>query len=108
MFRKILIAEDHESANLSVQKTLEDYPASATDFVYYCDDALDRIEKSIQLKNPYELLITDLSFEEDQNVQRIKSGFDYLAKSVAPGLAVIVFSAEKEPELLILCSKIMA
>lgn len=34
MFRKILIAEDHESANLSVQKTLEDYPASATDFVY--------------------------------------------------------------------------
>lgn len=50
MFRKILIAEDHESANLSVQKTLEDYPASATDFAYYCDDALDRIEKSVQLK----------------------------------------------------------
>jgi len=100
MFRKILIAEDHESANLSVQKTLEDYPA--TDFVYYCDDALDRIEKSVQLKNPYELLITDLSFEEDQNIQRIKSGFELiiLAKSAAPNLAVIVFSAEKRAGII--------
>ncbi|MCL1669752.1 response regulator [Elizabethkingia ursingii] len=102
MFRKILIAEDHESANLSVQKTLEDYPASATDFVYYCDDALDRIEKSVQLKDPYDLLITDLSFEEDQNIQRIKSGFELitLAKSVAPDLAVIVFSAEKRAGII--------
>lgn len=102
MFRKILIVEDHESANLSVQKSLEEYPASVTDFSYYCDQAMDKIETAFQQKEPYELLITDLSFEEDKNIQRIKSGSELitLAKGIDPNLAVIVFSAEKRAGII--------
>ena len=48
MFKKILIAEDHESSSISVQKTLEDLSISNTDYVYYCDDSLAKIKKSIR------------------------------------------------------------
>lgn len=62
MFTKILIAEDHESSNFSVQKILEELQVPDVDHVYYCDDAFSHLKKSLDSK-PYELLITDLSFE---------------------------------------------
>ena len=42
---KVLIAEDHESANLSVQKTLEELSIADLHYVYYCDDALLKIQR---------------------------------------------------------------
>jgi two-component system capsular synthesis response regulator RcsB len=47
MINKVLIAEDHESANFSVQKTLEDLGVSDPDHVFYCDDALLKIQKGV-------------------------------------------------------------
>ncbi|BFO65495.1 response regulator [Chryseobacterium sp. KCF3-3] len=96
MFKKILIAEDHESSSISVQKTLEDLSISNTDYVYYCDDALAKIQKSIREDDLYDLLITDLSFEEDHNIQNLKDGKELIKtiKELHPSLKVIVFSAE--------------
>jgi DNA-binding NarL/FixJ family response regulator len=96
MFKKILIAEDHESSSISVQKTLEDLTISTTDYVYYCDDALAKIQKSIRENDLYDLLITDLSFEEDHNIQSLKDGKELIktVKELQPSLKVIVFSAE--------------
>lgn len=96
MFKKILIAEDHESSSISVQKTLEDLNISNTDYVYYCDDALAKIQKSIRENDLYDLLITDLSFEEDHNIQNLKDGKELIKtiKKLQPSLKVIVFSAE--------------
>lgn len=96
MFKKILIAEDHESSSISVQKTLEDLNISSADYVYYCDDAIAKIQKSIREKDLYDLLITDLSFEEDHREQKIKDGKELIsaAKKLLPSLKVIVFSAE--------------
>jgi len=95
MIDRVLIAEDHESTNLSLQKTLEDLKISHVDHVYYCDDALLRIRNSAN-KNPYDLLITDLYFEEDGNAQTLKSGVELIAASrlVQPELKVLVFTAE--------------
>ncbi|AKK72441.1 transcriptional regulator [Chryseobacterium sp. P1-3] len=95
MFKKILIAEDHESSSISVQKTLEDLHISNADYVYYCDDAVAKIQKSIRENNVYDLLITDLSFEEDHREQNIKDGKELIraAKMLLPSLKVIVFSA---------------
>lgn len=39
MFNKILIAEEHEIANISVQKTLHGLGINDTKYVYYCDGA---------------------------------------------------------------------
>lgn len=96
MFKKILIAEDHESINLSVQKTLEDLNIPNVDYVYYCDDALAKIQKSIRENEPYDLLITDLYYEEDHREQEIKDGRELIQKikEIQPSLKIIVFSAE--------------
>jgi DNA-binding NarL/FixJ family response regulator len=96
MFKKILIAEDHESSSISVQKTLEDLNITNADYVYYCDDALAKIQKSIRENDLYDLLITDLSFEEDHREQKIKDGKELIsaAKELLPPLKTIVFSAE--------------
>lgn len=95
MFSKILIAEDHESSNFSVQKILEELNIPDVNHVYYCDDAFSQVKKSCE-SAPYELLITDLSFEEDHRKQFIKNGRELIkcCKDLDPELKVIVFSGE--------------
>lgn len=96
MIKKVLIAEDHESANMSIQKTLEELGIVIANHAYYCDDALLYIEKAQQDSDSYDLLITDLSFEEDHRAQKIKSGEALIAAAlkIQPDLRVLVFSAE--------------
>jgi DNA-binding NarL/FixJ family response regulator len=98
MIKKVLIAEDHESANISIRKTLEEMGITDTDYVYYCDDALQRIQKSQQDNESYDLLITDLYFEEDHRVQKISGGAALIqaSREVQPELKVLVFSATSE------------
>ncbi|MFS4431603.1 response regulator [Chryseobacterium sp. S90] len=96
MFKKVLIAEDHESINISVQKTLEDLNIPNVDYVYYCDDAIGKIQKALREEHPYDLLITDLYYEDDHHKQNLKDGKDLIkkAKEIQPDLKIIVFSAE--------------
>ncbi|WP_027378724.1 response regulator [Chryseobacterium daeguense] len=102
MFKKILIAEDHESINISVQKTLEELNIPNVDYVYYCDDALAKIQKSIRENEPYDLLITDLYYEEDHRKQNIKDGRELIQKirEIQSALKVIVFSAEHKSGII--------
>ncbi|WAC39358.1 response regulator [Pedobacter sp. SL55] len=98
MFKKVLIAEDHETINYSIQRTLEELkiPHDSRNYVYYCDDAIKRIEKAINDGEPYELLITDLSFEEDMPGQQITTGQALIAaaRKIQPNLKVLIFSIE--------------
>ena len=96
MFKKILISEDHESINISVQKTLEELNIPNVDYAYYCDDTLTKLQKAIREQNPYDLLITDLYYEDDHYQQTIKDGRELIleARKIQPDLKVIVFSAE--------------
>lgn len=97
MFKKVLIAEDHESVSISIQKTLTDLNIyhDSRDYVFYCDDALSRIKKAMNEGEPYELLITDLSFDND-TPQEINGGIALIqaARSVQPDLKVLIFSIE--------------
>ena len=99
MIDKIIIAEDHETANLSVQKTMEELHIKEIDYAYYCDDALNKIKLAKQNGQPYDLLITDLHFEDDGTFQKITGGYDLirLAREVQPGIQVLIFSAEQRP-----------
>ncbi|KIO78253.1 transcriptional regulator [Pedobacter lusitanus] len=102
MFKKILIAEDHESSNISVQKTLADLGILDAHYVFYCDDALARIQKALNTNDPYDLLLTDLSFEEDHNKQKISGGTALInaVRNLQPDLKIIVFSAENKPAVI--------
>lgn len=99
MIDKVIIAEDQESANLSIQKTMEELRITQSDHVYYCDDALHRIQAAKQNNHPYDLLITDLYFEDDGIRQTIAGGFDLIrsVRAVQPEVKVLVFSGESRP-----------
>ncbi len=45
MFKKVLIAEDFESFNISVQKAVEELKIETVDNVHYCDDAWMKVKK---------------------------------------------------------------
>lgn len=98
MIQKVLIAEDHESVNISLQKTLDELSIKCVDHVYYCDDALQQIEKNAKNAQPYDLLITDLHFDVDHRIQQIAGGMALISavKKVQPGIKILVFSAESK------------
>jgi DNA-binding NarL/FixJ family response regulator len=102
MFKRVLIAEDHESSNISIRKALEDFGCLNNDYVYYCDDALKRIKQGIKTKNEYDLFITDLSFEEDEIPQKIGTGTGLIkaVKELLPTIKVLVFSAESKGAII--------
>lgn len=102
MFRKVLIAEDHQSANISIRKALDELGIAEKDHRYYCDEAAYLFKEALKKGEPYDLLITDLSFDEDHNIQQIKSGKALIAtvRSLQPSLKIIVFSVENDSELI--------
>ncbi len=102
MFQKVLAAEDFESASISVQKSLTDLNIADASFIYYCDEALDLLQKSLHQNKPFDLLITDLSFEEDFAKQNLKSGKELIieARKLLPTLKVLVFSGEKHSQVI--------
>ena len=107
MFKRVLINEDHESANISVRQTLGELGITGIGYTYYCDDAYTQINKSLQDDQPFELLITDLSFEEDHRAQRITDGIELirLVKELNPNLKILVFSAENKAAVIDLLFK---
>lgn len=102
MIKKILIAEDHESANISLQKTLEELGIADVDYVYYCDDGLQRIRNAKEYTQPYDLLVTDLYFEDDGRVQELAGGVELIkaARAIQPELKVLVFSGESKASVI--------
>ncbi len=95
MFKKVLIAEDHEIANISVQKTLHEFGIPDAKYVFYCDHALTWIKKAVAQGEPYDLLLTDIEFEDDDNQQELRNGLDLIraVKTVQPDIKVIILSA---------------
>jgi len=102
MFKRVLIAEDHESTSISVRKTLEELNITQTEYSYYCDDALMHIKKNANAEITFDLLITDLSFEEDHRKQELAGGVELInaIKQIQPNIKVLVFSAENKPALI--------
>lgn len=102
MIQKVLIAEDHESANLSVQRTLEELHIPHLQYAYYCDDALIKLKKAKDAGNSFDLLITDLYFDEDHRQVQLKGGQALItaARNLQPEIKVIVFSSESKPAII--------
>ncbi|WP_299762415.1 LuxR C-terminal-related transcriptional regulator [uncultured Dokdonia sp.] len=96
MFTKIIIAEDHDTNHFGIEDALKMYNP-IIEKVKYCDDALLKIRVSADKGYPYDLLITDLNFEEDHRERTIVKGEGLIleAKELLPNLKVIVYSVEK-------------
>jgi len=97
MFKKVLIADDLGSINQGVVTVLDTIGIKKVEQVQYCDDAVLRIKRAIIDKEPFDLVITDLSFKSDHREQKLDSGealVKYLKKNF-PELKVIVYSVEE-------------
>lgn len=96
MFQKVLIAEDQHTIHKGLEATLKELDVTDVQSVQYCDDALLKIKAALQSQNPFELLITDLSFKEDHREKKLCSGEELIeaVKKVQPTIRIIVFSVE--------------
>ena len=96
MFQKVLIVDDLGSINQGVNSVLEKLNVDLVETEQYCDTVYLKIKKALLDENPYELLITDLSFQPDHREEKYTSGEELVAAlvSVQPNLKVIVYSVE--------------
>lgn len=99
MFKKVLIAEDFDSINIAVKQTLENIGVQEIQYAKYCDDAIIKLKKALQDNEPFDLLISDLSFVEDYREVTIASGEKLIEaiKKIQPEIEVIVYSVENKP-----------
>jgi response regulator RpfG family c-di-GMP phosphodiesterase len=96
MFKKVLVAEDLDSISIAVIQVLEDLKIPTIHHVKYCDDGLLKIKKGLNDNEPYDLLISDLSFKSDHRKIGLSDGEDLIKaiNDVQPSLKKIVFSIE--------------
>lgn len=96
MFKKVLISDDLGSVNQGVHTVLKALNIAKIDMAQYCDDAYLKVHSAYKSKQPYELLITDLSYIADHRTQKITSGEELVEvlKKDFPGLSIIVYSVE--------------
>ncbi|WP_316633527.1 response regulator [uncultured Flavobacterium sp.] len=96
MFKKVIIAEDLEDINLGIAQTLKDLDIVNFQHAKYCDDAFLKIRKAIQDNEPYDLLISDLSFKKDHREIKITSGDELIEKvrELQPNIKIIAYSVE--------------
>ncbi len=96
MFTKVLVSEDMEDINKGVSTVLNDIGIPVIHQVQYCDDAYLKIKKAILDHEPYQLLITDLSFKSDHREQKFPSGEELIKviKQQYPSIKIIVYSVE--------------
>jgi DNA-binding NarL/FixJ family response regulator len=96
MLNKILISEDMDDINNGVYSKLSELNIKEIQQVQYCDDAYLKIKKGIFDKAPFDLLITDLSFNSDHRKQKYPSG-EHLIKALKneqPELKIIIYTVE--------------
>ena len=96
MFRKVLVAEDLDSISITVVQALQELSVVEIHHAKYCDDAFLKIKKALHDQEPFDLLISDLSFKPDHRENRLPSGEELIeaVKKVQPNIKTIVFSIE--------------
>lgn len=96
MFKKVLIAEDMDFINSGIKTQLANLSIPEVDYVQYCDEALLKLKRAEMDGAPFDLLISDLSFDDDAREQTITSGDDLIkeVRALFSNLKIIVFSVE--------------
>lgn len=97
--KKILIAEDLESISAGIEKTLKEFSPEQIVHTRYCDDAWLKLKKAKLDDEPFDLLITDLSFKQDHREVELKGGEDLINAVRKDNILckIIVFSIEDKP-----------
>ena len=93
---RIFVSEDIDSNNLGVITMLQGLGYTQIGHSQYCDEALLKLKRGLLDGNPFQILITDLSFDNPRNKKHLQNGQELIAaiKAVQPEIKVVVFSVE--------------
>lgn len=96
MYTKVLIAEDQDATHIGIATILKEI-IPTIEKAKYCDEAHTKLRGAFNKKEPFQVLITDLEFEEGYRGRDITSGEELIkaAKAIFPEIKVIVISVEK-------------
>lgn len=103
MFRKILIIEDIDSISLGITSLLEKKFTAEVHTSKYSDEGYLKIKKAFNEKNPFDLIITDLSFKEEPSREiQLASGDALIRRLKEENInpKIIVYSIEDKPYLV--------
>jgi len=98
MFKKVLLVEDIDSVGHGVAIKLQEIAhIKSVVLAQYCDEAYLKFRKAEQDEEPFELIVTDLSFRQDHRQRNITSGEQLILKLQDQGYKVptIVYSVEE-------------
>lgn len=96
MFKKVIIAEDLDAISLGIEQVLKDLDIVDFQHSKYCDEAFLKIRAAITKNEPYDLLISDLSFKTDHREVKILNGDELVQKvrELQPDIKIIAYSVE--------------
>ncbi|WP_224490089.1 response regulator [Robertkochia flava] len=99
MIKKVLIAEDIDSINEGLVNFLSDTFNFEIVQAKYCDEAYLKIKRAILDEEPFDLLITDLSFKQDHRDANLKDGEMLMnrLRDEAIDIKAIMYSIEDRP-----------
>ncbi|MFD2890875.1 response regulator [Flavobacterium chuncheonense] len=93
---KILVAEDIDSISLGIQKAIQEYKDFEIVHARYCDEALLKFKKAELDGQPFDLIISDLSFKTDYKENVLQNGSDLVKaiRTINQIVPIIVYSIE--------------
>ncbi len=103
MFKKVLVVEDLDTVGYGISTMLvKDLGVKEVVLTQYCDDAYLKIQAALFKNTPFDLLITDLSFQRDHRPLKIDSGKSLIEKIRTKNkeLPIIICSVEEKPDMI--------
>lgn len=96
MFEKVLVVEDFDVVNGLIRFVLQEIKIKQIDSTSYCDQAFHKIKNAHLNNEPFDLIISDLSFINDGTPQILESGEELIEeiRKEFPNLKIIVFTVE--------------
>ncbi|WP_420571937.1 response regulator [Kordia sp.] len=101
-FKKVLVAEDTESNNIGLVYKLKELGIETVESSQSCDNAFLKIKKGIYEKEPFDALISDLSFDINTSNPKITTGESLITevKKIQPTIKIIAFSVNNQQSII--------
>ena len=98
MFQKVIITDYLDSNNIAIIQALQELGIPTIHYASHCDEAFSKIKMAQMDAEPFDLLITGLSFKNDTGNEKLESGEELIraVKKIHPQLKILVFSIEDQ------------
>lgn len=103
MFKKVLVVEDLDTVGYGIATMLQkELGITEVVLTQYCDEGYLKFQKAVQDEEPFELIISDLSFVQDHRPSTLGSGRALIQKMRQQGYLtpIIICTVEENPGMV--------